>query len=285
MSELRVVVDGLAFPEGPRWHDGRLYFSDIHAGDVLSVAPDGAGGAEVVCPVPGLPSGLGWDRDGRLLIASVTTMSLERLDPDGSLTRVADLSPLTRWTINDMVVDGEGRAYVGDVGFELGRDEPRPGQVILVQPDGTASVADDEMMFPNGSMVTADGRTLIVGETFAARLTAFDIGAGGALSNRRVWAELPAGAVPDGACLDAEGAVWAASPTTRECIRIAEGGEVLDRVSTGDRAAYACMLGGPPDRPVLFVCTATTHEAWDTVEQRAGRIEAADVEVPGAGWP
>lgn len=283
MTDLKVVLDGLTFPEGPRWHDGKLFFSDIHSTNVMAMTPEGD--ASVVCSVPTFPSGLGWDLDGRLLIASVVDKRLLRLGDDGSLTTVADLSSLTRWTINDMVVDGRGRAYIGDVGFELGPGmTPSPGQVLLVGPDGAASVVDDDMMFPNGSMVTADGRTLIVGETFGRRLTAFDIGDDGSLSNKRVWAQLPAGAVPDGSCLDAEGAVWTASPTTREVIRIAEGGDVLARVSTGERGAYACMLGGD-DRRTLFVCTANTHDPTVTVGERAGRIEAVEVDVPGAGWP
>ena len=287
--ELRVVLDGLMFPEGPRWHDGRLFFSDIHSTNVMAVTADGE--AEVICSVPAFPSGLGWAPDGSLLIASVTDKKLLRLEADGSLATVADISGLTRWTINDMVVDGKGHAFIGDVGFELGPGmQPAPGQVLMVDAssggEGTAAawVVDDDMMFPNGSMVTPDGATLIVGETFAARLTAFTIGADGSLTERHVWAQLPAGAVPDGSCLDADGAVWTASPTTRECIRIAEGGDVLDRVSTGDHAAYACMLGGD-DRTTLFICTAMTHDPRETATQRAGRIEAVEVDVPGAGWP
>ncbi|HVM07261.1 MAG TPA: SMP-30/gluconolactonase/LRE family protein [Acidimicrobiales bacterium] len=281
-GDLRVVLEDLVFPEGPRWRDGHLYFSDIHAGKVICVTPTGS--AALVCEVPGLPSGLGWDPQDRLLIASTTTKALVRLEHDGTLTTVADLSGLCRWTINDMVVDGAGRAYIGDVGFELGRDDFRPGQVVLVQPDGTSSVVDDDMRFPNGSMVTPDGRTLLVGESFGGRLTAFDIQADGSLANKRVWAQLPQGAVPDGSCLDAEGAVWTASPTTREVLRVAEGGEVLARVSTGDQGAYACMLGGN-DRRTLFVCTAKTHDPKMTGELRSGRIEAVEVDVPGAGWP
>ena len=282
MSDLRVVLDGLLFPEDPRWHDGRLVFSDVHAGDVISMSVDGE--AEVVCSVPSYPSGLGWDLDGRLLIAAVVDKRLLRLEDDGSLSTVADLAPLTRWTINDMVVDGRGRAYIGDVGFELGRDDFRAGQVVLVDVDGTATIVDDDMHFPNGSMVTPDGSTLIVGETFGGRLTAFDINVGdGTLANRRVWAQLPQGAIPDGSCFDADGAVWTASPTTNECIRIAEGGEVLARVAS-EQPPYACMLGGE-DRRTLFVCTAATHDPRETVAQKRGRIEAVDVDVPGAGWP
>jgi sugar lactone lactonase YvrE len=282
MTGPRVVVDGLLFPEGPRWHADRLFCSDIFTTNVLSVTA--GGDVAVVCSVPGYPSGLGWSVDGALLIASVIDKRLLRREADGSLVTIADLSALTRWTINDMVVDGRGRAYIGDVGFELGRDAPRPGQIVLVDVDGAARVVDDQVMFPNGSVVTPDGRTLIVGETFAGCLTAFDIADDGSLSNRRVWARLPEGAVPDGSCLDADGAVWTASPTTRECIRLGEGGVVLQRVSTGDRGAYACMLGGA-DRRTLFICTALTFDPETAIAQRAGRIESLEVDVPGAGWP
>ena len=278
-----VIADGLAFPEGPRWHDGRLWFSDIHVGKVLATDLDGK--VEEICSVPGLPSGLGFLPDGRALIVSVTDRRLLRLEDNGSLSEVADIRPLTKWTINDMVVDGRGRAYIGDVGFELGPNaQVSPGQVVLVEPSGAARVAAEEMMFPNGSMVTPDGSTLIVGETYGARLTAFEIADDGSLSRRRVWAQLPRGSVPDGSCLDAEGCVWSASPTSNDVIRIREGGEVVERISTGDRGAYACMLGGP-DRRTLLVCTARSFNPTETVAAMAGRIEAVEVEVPGAGWP
>jgi len=281
---LDVIVDGLTFPEGPRWHDGRLWFSDIHVAEVISMNADGSD-RRVECTVVGYPSGLGWDRRGRLLIASVMDRRLLRRQADGSLSEVADLSGVARHMINDMVVDGRGNAYIGDIGFELGPGmEPRPGQQILVTAAGAVRVAADDLMFPNGSIVTPDGTTTIIGESFGGRLSAFTIRDDGSLIDRRVWAQLPAGAVPDGSCFDAEGCVWTASPTTNEVLRIREGGAVVDRVSTGDRGAYACMLGGR-DRTTLFVCTARTHEPTQTVDQKAGRIEAVEVDVPGAGWP
>lgn len=281
-----MVLDGLAFPEGPRWRDGRLFCSDVFAGEVLSMAPDGSD-VRVVCHVAGLPSGLGWDADGRLLVAAVRDRRLLRLEADGSLATVADLSGVTRATINDMVVDAAGRAYVGDMGFALDGAAPAPGQVVLVDTaahDPEPVVVDDDVMFPNGSVVTPDGATLIVGETFGGRLTAFDVAADGTLSGKRVWAPMPAGAAPDGACLDADGCVWVASPTTNECLRLREGGEVVDRVSTGDMGAYACMLGGD-DRRSLFVCTNRSFDPAAAVAQRAGRIEVVAVDVPGAGLP
>lgn len=281
-----VVLADLVFPEGPRWRDGRLVLSDVFAGEVLSMAPDGSD-VQVVCRVDGLPSGLGWDTDGRLLVAAVRDRHLLRLEADGSLATVADLSGVTRATINDMVVDARGRAYVGDMGFALGSDTPAPGQVVLVDTSVEAPeprVVDGDVMFPNGSVVTPDGRTLIVGETFGGRLTAFDVADDGSLTGRRLWAELPAGAVPDGACLDAEGCVWTASPTTDECLRLREGGEVVDRVSTGDLGAYACMLGGD-DRRTLYVCTNRSFDPVTAGAQRAGRVEAVVVDVPGAGLP
>lgn len=282
MSETRVVVDGLSFPEGPRWREGRLFFSDVHLGAVKAVTPNGD--LSVIVNVPGMPSGLGWQPDGSMLIASVTDKSLVRLEEDGSLSVVADLSELATSWVNDMVVDGAGRAYIGNWGFDLGNEPPRPAELILVDVDGSARIVDDQVMFPNGTVITPDGSTLIVGETAAARLTAFTIAADGSLTDRRVWAAMPARAVPDGCCLDVGGCIWVASPTTSEVIRLAEGGEVKARVSTGDYQAFACMLGGD-DRTTLFICTATSFDPAVTVKALAGRIEAVDVDVPGAGWP
>lgn len=277
-----VVVDGLAFPEGPRWHDGRLFFSDMHQRVVLATTTGGE--VERVVEVPGSPSGLGWLPDGRMLIVSMEDRRLLRRDADGALTAVADLSGVATFHCNDMVVDAVGRAYVGNFGFDLhGHAEPRPASMALVDVDGSVQVAAADLRFPNGTVITPDERTLVVGESFAGRLTAFDIGDDGALSNRRVWARLE-GAVPDGICLDAEGAIWVASPTSREVLRVAEGGEVLARVPTGDRGAFACMLGGD-DRRTLFVCTSATMDPAEAAARRTGRIEAVTVDVPGAGRP
>lgn len=277
----RVVVDGLVFGEGPRWHDGRLWLSDMHDGVVLAIEPDGT--RSEVCRVEHKPSGLGWLPDGRLLVVSMIDRRILRLEADGSLVTHADLSTLVGFDCNDMVVDEAGRAYAGHFGFSFhDQSPPAPAHVVVVQPDGTASLAADEMLFPNGSVITPDGRTLIVAESMGRRLTAFDIGADGALSGRRVWADLGDG-TPDGTALDAEGAVWYADPTHARCVRVAEGGEVLDVVETG-QGCYACALGGP-DRRTLFLVTATFESIEQVVRDRTGTVLAVDVAVPGAGRP
>ncbi|MHB1854366.1 MAG: SMP-30/gluconolactonase/LRE family protein [Acidimicrobiales bacterium] len=283
MSELRTLVDGLAFGEGPRWHDGSLWFSDMHSGVVLRCDAS-TGATEEVARVEAMPSGLGWDPEGRLLVVSMTDRRLLRAGAGDALEEVADLSGLATFHCNDMVVDASGRAYIGNFGFDFMAGQAPVGAVLArVDPDGRVSVAAEDLMFPNGAVISPDGGTLIIGETFAARLTAFDIAPDGGLSGRRVWAQMPAGAVPDGICLDAEGAVWVASPTSKDVIRVAEGGEVLARIDTG-RDAYACMLGGPDGR-TLFVCTAVSSDPAITVAERSGRIETVEVEVGRAGRP
>jgi sugar lactone lactonase YvrE len=276
----RVLVDGLVFPEGPRWHQGQLWFSDMHAHRVMRVGLDGR--VEAVVDVPGQPSGLGWLPDGRLLVVSMTDRRLLRLDPAG-LAEVADLSGLASFHCNDMVVDTAGNAYVGNFGFDLiTQADFHPAEIIRVEPNGSARVVARDMAFPNGSVITADGRTLIVGESAAARLTAFDIGGDGSLSNRRVWAET-APVVPDGICLDAEGCVWVASPTTSEVVRVREGGAVAERIPVATHA-YACMLGGA-ERRTLFIATGATHDPAAAKASRSGRIEVVEVAVAGAGLP
>lgn len=280
-----VVVDGLRFAEGPRWRPdpdgGRLWFSDMHDGLVRTL--DGEGRLETVCRVPGDPSGLGWLPDGRLLVVSMRDRKLLRLEPDGTLTEHADLSRLAGFHCNDMVVGPDGRAWVGNFGFDLhaGADF-REAELIRVDPDGRAEVVATGMGFPNGTVLTADAATLIVAESFAGRLTAFDIEPDGSLSGRRLWAQLPEGRIPDGICLDAEGAIWAASPRGDACLRIREGGEVTDLVQL-DQGAFACMLGDA-DRRTLYVCSAVDSDPARTGD-RSGRIERLRVEVPGAGWP
>jgi sugar lactone lactonase YvrE len=290
MSEPATVLEGLAFPEGPRWHDGRLFFSDQHAHQVLALAPDGT--VEEIVRVEHQPSGLGWTPDGHLLIVSMIDRRLLRLEPgapgapgrQGSrLVEVADLSAQATFHCNDMVVSADGRAYVGNFGFDLDAGErPRPATIIAVDPDGTASTAAEEMQFPNGSVITPDGRTLIVGETVAGRLTAFTIEPDGRLTDRRVWAQLE-GALPDGICLDAEGAIWLACPLSRRCLRVAEGGEVLEEIAT-EQSAFACMLGGD-DRRTLYICTSEMATSSETVSKRPGRIRTRTVDVAGAGLP
>ena len=280
MRTLKVLTDGLAFPEGPRWRDGKLFFSDMHAHQVLAV--DMAGKREVVCEVPARPSGLGWLPDGRMLVVSMTDRKLMRLDRDG-LKTVADLSKLAPFDCNDMVVDARGRAYVGNFGFDLHANaQPRATTLVMVAPDGIARIVAEELMFPNGMVITPDGKTLIVGESFAARLTAFDIGADGSLTNRRVWAEL-GNSPPDGICLDAENAIWVACPTMSEVIRVKQGGEVAERIKV-ETDAFACMLGGADGR-TLFVATAPNSNPEKCRASRNGRIETTQVEVPRAGLP
>lgn len=281
MASLTVLLDGLTFPEGPRWRDGRLWFSDFYSHRVIAVDP--AGRAETIAEVPAQPSGLGWLPDGRLLIVSMRDRRLLRREPDGRLVEHADLSGLAAWHCNDMVVDAHGRAYVGNFGFDNhGGAEEQPANLIRVDPDGSVHLADSGLRFPNGSVITPDGRTLVVGETRGACLTAWDIGADGSLSNRRRWADLDNG-YPDGICLDAEGAIWVADPRNKEVVRVREGGEIADRISMGDRGAFACMLGGD-DRRTLHVCTAL-RSGPATAELRSGRIETIRVAVPGAGLP
>jgi sugar lactone lactonase YvrE len=218
-----------------------------------------------------------------MLVVSMEDRRLLRIEPDGRAVTHADLGGVATGNCNDMVVDAKGRAYVGNFGFAFPGGEMKPAKLARADPDGAVVEAADELVFPNGTMITPDGRTLIVGETFAARMTAFDIAPDGALSNRRVWAQLPERAVLDGACLDAEGAVWVASPTTNDVIRLKEGGEVLERI-TADQGCFACMLGGE-DRRTLFVLTAAGSDPADCRARRAGRIETVQVAVPGAGLP
>ncbi len=279
-ESLRIVLDGLSFPEGPRWRGGRLYFSDFYTHRVIAVTPEGE--AETICEVPAQPSGLGWLPDGRLLVVSMADRRLLRLDGH-ELAEVADVSALAPSYCNDMVVDAQGRAYIGNFGFNRREgEEPRSTTLVRVDPDGHAEVVADDLWFPNGSVITPDGQALIVAETRASRLTAWDILPDGKLSRRRVWAELGDG-VPDGICLDTEGAIWVADPRNRETFRVREGGEVTHRISTGDHGSFACMLGGDDGR-TLFLCTSTTSGP-ETAELLTGRIQAIRVEVPHAGLP
>ena len=280
MRTLKVLIGGLAFPEGPRWHDGKFFFSDMHAHQVVAV--DLAGKREVICEVPNRPSGLGWLPDGRMLVVSMTDRKLMRLDRDG-LKKAADMSKLAPFDCNDMVVDARGRAYVGNFGFDLHKNEtPHGTTLVMVTPNGVASAVAEDMMFPNGIVITPDGKTLIVGETFGRRLTAFDIEADGSLTNRRLWADLGQ-SLPDGICLDAENAIWVACPTSSEVIRVKQGGEVVERIKV-ETDAFACMLGGPDGR-TLFVATAPNSDPEKCRATRGGRIETTQVEVPRAGLP
>ena len=274
------VLGGLRFPESPRWHEGHLWFSEKRAGRVVRLDADGP---TSVVDVPADPGGLGWSPGGELLVVSMGDRRLLRQGDDG-MAKVADLAHLTRGKCNDMVVDRLGRAYVGDFGYDLaGGEQPAGGCLVLVDESGAPRVVADDLGFPNGSVVTADARQLIVAESSAARLTVFDIGDDGGLHGRRVFADLGQG-VADGICLDAEGAVWYADPLGREVVRVADGGQVLQRISTGDEGAFACVLGGDDGR-TLFVCTYSEAASMDPAGPPVGRIVAARVEAPSAGSP
>jgi sugar lactone lactonase YvrE len=277
---LEVLLDGLTFPEAPRWHGGKLWFSDFYSFRVLAVDLDGQ--AQTIAEVPNRPSGLGWTPEGALLVVSMLDRSLLRLE-GGKLSKLADLSALAGGPCNDMVVDAKGRAYVGNFGYDRHAGEtPRTTCIARVDPDGRMVRAAEDLLFPNGTVITPDGGTLIVGETFAHRLTAFDIDVDGSLSNRRVFAQID-GLHPDGICLDAEGAVWVANPFGKSIVRVFDGGRVERTIALGERGAYACMLGGP-DRRTLFVCT-NTGSGPAMGQKQDGRIEFMRVEVPGAGLP
>lgn len=274
-------VKGLAMPEAPRWHAGALWFSDMHDGRVFRV--DSSGTPQTVATVPGHPSGLGWLPDGRLLIVSMHDRKLLRLDPDG-LVEAADLSNVATWHCNDMVVDAQGRAYVGNFGDASMPPQPvTPANIALVLPDGEVRVAASGLEFPNGAVITPDGRTFIVAETRAKppRLTRFDIQEDGTLTNRRTFVEFT-NEGPDGICLDAAGGVWVASAFTNEVIHVTADGVIDDRRSTGDQLAFACALGGEDGR-TLFVCVANTWVEEETLRTRSGRILATRVDTPGAG--
>jgi len=275
-----LLVDSLAFPESPRWHDGRLWFSDMYARQVMSVTGDGK--AEVEFAVEQQPSGLGWLPDGRMLVVSMHDRRLLRHDGHG-LSVAAELGELAHHDCNDMVVDRQGRAYIGNFGFDfLARAPTKPTVLILVAPNGEKRVVAEDLLFPNGCVITPDGNTLVVAESFARRLTAFTIMPDGSLTGRRVWAQLE-GASADGICLDAAGAVWVASPVSAEILRVLEGGAITHRIPVATQG-IACMLGGS-DRKTLFVLSAPLAGAKECLARRLGRIETVRVEVAGAGLP
>ncbi|MCC6716861.1 MAG: SMP-30/gluconolactonase/LRE family protein [Acetobacteraceae bacterium] len=280
-SELATVLAGLTFPEGPRWHQGRLWFSDFYTHRVMALSPEGW--AETMVHVPQQPSGLGWRPDGTLLVVSMLDRSLMRV-AGTALEKVADLSGLASGPCNDMVVDAMGRAYVGNFGFDRHKGEAeRPAVLVRVDPDGSVHAAAEGLMFPNGAVITPDGKRMIIGETVGKRLTRFDIGADGALSNRGVFAQFE-DCFPDGICLDAEGGIWVADPRGNRVVRAMEGQGIVQTIALPQgRQAFACMLGGE-DRRTLYVCTSSASGPG-MAEKRDGRIETVRVDVPGAGLP
>ena len=282
-----VLVDTLRFPECPRWHEGTLWCSDFFARRVIQV--DLQGQLQTVAQLEDMPGGLGWTPQGRLLVVAAFARRLLRLEDDG-LAEVADLSSLVNAPNNDLVVDGQGRAYIGNMGFVFGQGTPQPGPIVLVTAEGSARVVADGLAFPNGMVITPDGQTLIVAESHAARLTAFHIEPDGSLSHRRAWAQFedfgnygatPGQITPDGICLDAQGAVWIASPNTRDVLRVKEGAQITDRLPLST-IPVACMLGGE-GRRTLFIATTESQDPND--HQARGRIETIQVAVAGAGLP
>jgi sugar lactone lactonase YvrE len=281
--EAQPLLTDLVIGESPRWHDDRLWFA--HWGTEEIIAVDLDGNAEGVGQGrPGLGWSIDWLPDGRLLL---TGEELTREERDGSRVRHADLSELSGHGWNEIVVDGRGNVYVNAVGFGFGMEEFRPGIIALVTPDGSARQVADDIAFPNGMVVTPDNSTLLASESFARRLTAFDIAADGTLSNRRVWAE---DVGPDGICIDAEGAIWTSSDANA-CIRVREGGEVLQRIEV-DRSPFAFMLGGPDGR-TLFIMAQEWRMAdsvSDNIERlttgpRTGQVLTAPAPAPHVGWP
>lgn len=274
------LIEGLGFPEGPRWRDGQLYFSDFHRRCVVRARLDGT--AVTAAQLDDAPSGLGWTPSGSLLVVSMLKRALLKQAADG-VQVVADLREWTVAAANDMVVDQVGRAYVGNFGFDLlSGESPRPTVLLRVDPSGEVVVAADDLLFPNGVVLDDDGRRLIVAETYAHRLTAFDVAGDGSLSRRRVFAQFGDEVYPDGICLDAEGQVWVAAARSPQVLRVQEGGRITAtvRASSGSNA-YACMLGGDDGR-TLFVCSAPGLKPTDPP---AGRIEVAHVDVERAGRP
>jgi len=275
-------MTGISLGESPRWHDGRLWFCDWGTQRVIAV--DSRGNHEVIFTIDSFPFSIDWLPGGALLIHSSHDRRLLRREEDGTLTTHADLSGLSDWGFNEIVVDGRGNAYVNAVNFDFMAGEPsRGGIVAVVAPDGSARQVADEVMFPNGMAVTPDNSTLIVAESHASRLTAFDIAANGDLSNRRVWADLGE-AAPDGICIDSEGAVWYADVPHRRCVRVAVGGEVLQTIDV-DRGCFACMLGGDDGTTLFIVAAEWNGPSHAGKGEPAGLVLAATVDVPHAGWP
>jgi sugar lactone lactonase YvrE len=294
--EIATVVSDLSYAECPRWHDDRIWFVDFYTHRVLSADEDGSD-LRTEAEVPQQPSGLGWLPDGRLLVVSMRDARLLRREPDGTLVTHADLSAHVTGHPNDMVVDGDGRAFVGNFGFDLMNGAPvASADLVRVDPDGSVTTVASDMWFANGSVIT-DDRVLLVDETFGNRVTAFDIASDGSLTNRREWArfgELPTeraldkalGQVvvaPDGCCLDAEGALWIADALTGRLIRVREGGEIVDEIPVGT-GVYACMLGGADGR-TLFACAAPDFNEHARKQAREANLLAIRVDVPHAGRP
>jgi sugar lactone lactonase YvrE len=285
MPELRTLLTGLAFGESPRWHEGRLWVADWGAQEILAIDREGQREVIVKVSFPSFPLCFDWLPTGHLLLISSREGRLLRMEPDGSLVTHADLNGLAQpglpW--NEIVIDGRGNAYLNNQGFDFPGGQFAPGTIALLTPDGTARQVADGIDFPNGMAVTPDNSTLIVAESYGNRLTAFAIDASGNLSNRRVWAETGADH-PDGICLDGDGALWYADVGNKHCVRVREGGEVLQTIEL-DRGCFACMLGGVDGKTLFIVATE-----WKGAEQmadgsRTGQVLSVPAPAPHAGWP
>jgi sugar lactone lactonase YvrE len=281
-KSVRIFADGLLFGESPRWRDGALWVSDWGANEVLRF--DAAGRREVIARVASFPMCIEHLPDGRLLIVDSAGKQLLRREPNGTLAQHANFRALSELEAfgNDIVVDGRCAIYVNDIGFKFPGGEFRPGVVVLVTPDGAVRQVADDLAFPNGMAVTPDNRTLIIAESYACRLTAFDISSGGGLSGRRVWAEVDDH--PDGVCLDVEGCAWYADVGNKRCVRVREGGEVLETIAL-DRGAFACVLGGTDRRTLFIVCQDWRGAGNWTSGPRTGLVAAVEAPAAAAGWP
>ncbi|MFF2088139.1 SMP-30/gluconolactonase/LRE family protein [Nocardia sp. NPDC058176] len=271
MTIIETLFTGFRFPEGARWHDELLWFSDMHTGQVFRADPD-SGSLTEIATVPDQPSGLGWLSDGSLLISCMLERKVVRLRADGGLDDYADLSALTDAPTNDLVVDSADRVYLGGFGYDLYNDAPqRPGPIFRIDADRSVHCVETGMVFPNGSVILPGTATLVVAETWGARLTAFDIADNGDLTNKRIWAELPAGSTPDGVCVDAAGGVWVSSIATGQFLRVEAGGQVTDVIALDDgRCATDCVTDSAGT--TLFLLTANSWQPGDTTG-RLGRIE------------
>jgi sugar lactone lactonase YvrE len=281
MTEPRLLLEDLVFPESPRWHGGRLWLADWGAQQLIAADLDG--NSEVVHHVASFPFSIDWLPDGRLLVISAADHRLLREGAEGSLAPGTDLSGLSERPWNEIVIDGRGHTYVNNIGFDFPAGEFAPGMIALVTPDGSARRVADGLAFPNGMAITPDNATLIVAESYASRLTAFDIADDGTLSNQRAWAEVP-GDHPDGICLDAEAAVWYADVGNRHCVRVAQGGEVLQTIEF-DRGCFACILGGPDSQTLFAVTNQWEGPTTTRKTTTAGQVLAVQAPAPAAGWP
>jgi sugar lactone lactonase YvrE len=275
---------GLKFTESPRWHDGKLWFLDIHDSRIKTADLDGR--LTTAVELPFKPNGFGIRRDGSLLVGDAFQRKIHRWDGT-SLQPWADLGAITRFCLSDGVVDANDRMYVGDIGYNFFDRSLAPVDTCViarVDPDGRAAVVADGLCFPNGMAITPDGGTLIVAECMANRLTAFDVRADGSLANRRVFAQFADDVHPDGITLDAEGAVWLANPESRDAVlRVRDGGEVVDKIEL-DSQAYAVMLGGP-ERRHLFISASDSHNPAQIARRASATLRVVEVDVPGAGIP